>query len=432
MLERITVFSSIKSFVSSEFLPNFWFLIKWLVIASVIGFLAGSASAFFLVSLDWVTNYREANSWIITLLPLAGLLIGWTYYKYGASVSKGNNQLLEEFYQPKETIPLRMAPLVLFGTLATHLFGGSAGREGTAVQMGGAIADQFSKWFTLTNEDRKILITIGVAAGFSSVFGTPLAGAVFALEWLIVGRIRYEAILPAFIGAYVADFACAEFWQVHHTQYAITEVPAISMVNLFWLIPAGILFGLAGRLFAKACHLWGDLFQKYISYPPLRPVIGGVLVALIVWASGTTKYIGLGVPTIVDAFEQTLPWYDSLAKIFMTSLTLGAGFKGGEVTPLFFTGATLGNALSMLIPLPMSLLAGVGFVAVFAGATNTPLACTLMGLELFGTEAGIFIGIGCVLAYLFSGHAGIYNSQIIGSPKSSKQAYQKGKNIGEL
>lgn len=426
------MFSSIKSFVSSEFLPNFWFLIKWLVIASVIGFLAGSASAFFLVSLDWVTNYREANSWIITLLPLAGLLIGWTYYKYGASVSKGNNQLLEEFYQPKETIPLRMAPLVLFGTLATHLFGGSAGREGTAVQMGGAIADQFSKWFTLTNEDRKILITIGVAAGFSSVFGTPLAGAVFALEWLIVGRIRYEAILPAFIGAYVADFACAEFWQVHHTQYAITEVPAISMVNLFWLIPAGILFGLAGRLFAKACHLWGDLFQKYISYPPLRPVIGGVLVALIVWASGTTKYIGLGVPTIVDAFEQTLPWYDSLAKIFMTSLTLGAGFKGGEVTPLFFTGATLGNALSMLIPLPMSLLAGVGFVAVFAGATNTPLACTLMGLELFGTEAGIFIGIGCVLAYLFSGHAGIYNSQIIGSPKSSKQAYQKGKNIGEL
>lgn len=432
MLERLPVFSSIKSFVSSEFLPNFWFLIKWLVIASVIGFLAGSASAFFLVSLDWVTNYREANSWIIALLPLAGLLIGWTYYKYGASVSKGNNQLLEEFYQPKETIPLRMAPLVLFGTLATHLFGGSAGREGTAVQMGGAIADQFSKWFTLTNEDRKILITIGVAAGFSSVFGTPLAGAVFALEWLIVGRIRYEAILPAFIGAYVADFACAEFWQVHHTQYAITEVPAISMVNLFWLIPSGILFGLAGRLFAKACHLWGDLFQKYISYPPLRPVIGGVLVALIVWASGTTKYIGLGVPTIVDAFEQTLPWYDSLAKIFMTSLTLGAGFKGGEVTPLFFTGATLGNALSMLIPLPMSLLAGIGFVAVFAGATNTPLACTLMGLELFGTEAGIFIGIGCVLAYLFSGHAGIYNSQIIGSPKSSKQAYQKGKNIGEL
>ncbi|UJP66105.1 voltage-gated chloride channel family protein [Mongoliitalea daihaiensis] len=431
MLERKKVLSPIRSFVFTEFLPNFRFLLKWLLIASVVGFVAGSASAFFLVSLEWVTNYREAHVWIIAFLPISGLLIGWSYYRFGASVSKGNNQLLEEFYQPTQTIPLRMAPLVLFGTLATHLFGGSAGREGTAVQMGGAIADQLNKWFTLTKEDRKILITIGVAAGFSSVFGTPLAGAVFALEWLIVGRIRYEAILPAFIGAYVADYACAEFWQVHHTQYAITEVPAISMVNFLWLIPAGILFGLAGRLFAKACHLWGDVFQKYISYPPLRPVVGGVLVALIVWASGTTKYIGLGVPTIVDAFEQTLPWYDSLAKIFMTSLTLGAGFKGGEVTPLFFTGATLGNALSMIIPLPMSLLAGVGFVAVFSGATNTPLACTLMGLELFGTEAGIFIGLGCVLAYLFSGHAGIYNSQMIGSPKNLKQAERKGRRIGE-
>lgn len=431
MLEKENIKSTINYFVKIEFLPNIWFLLKWLFIASLVGFLAGSASAFFLVSLEWVTNYREAHIWIITMLPIAGLLIGWTYYKYGASVSKGNNQFLEEFYQPTQTIPLRMALLVLFGTLATHLFGGSAGREGTAVQMGGAIADQFTKWFTLSKEDRKILITIGVAAGFSSVFGTPLAGAVFALEWLIVGRIRYEAILPAFIGAYVADYVCAEFWHVHHTQYAITEVPAISMVNLLWLIPAGILFGLAGRLFAKACHWWGDVFKKNISYPPLRPVVGGVLVALIVWASGTTKYIGLGVPTIVDAFEQSLPWYDSLAKIFMTSLTLGAGFKGGEVTPLFFTGATLGNALSMAIPLPMSLLAGVGFVAVFAGATNTPLACTLMGLELFGTEAGIFIGLGCVLAYLFSGHAGIYNSQMIGSPKNLKQAERKGKRIGE-
>jgi H+/Cl- antiporter ClcA len=431
MLERKKVLSPIKSFVFTEFLPNFRFLLKWLLIASVVGFVAGSASALFLVSLEWVTNYREAHVWIIAFLPISGLLIGWSYYRFGASVSKGNNQLLEEFYQPTQTIPLRMAPLVLFGTLATHLFGGSAGREGTAVQMGGAIADQLNKWFTLTKEDRKILITIGVAAGFSSVFGTPLAGAVFALEWLIVGRIRYEAILPAFIGAFVADYACAEFWQVYHTQYVITEVPAISMVNLLWLIPAGILFGLAGRLFAKACHLWGDVFQKYISYPPLRPVVGGVLVALIVWASGTTKYIGLGVPTIVDAFEQTLPWYDSLAKIFMTSLTLGAGFKGGEVTPLFFTGATLGNALSLAIPLPMSLLAGVGFVAVFSGATNTPLACTLMGLELFGTEAGIFIGLGCVLAYLFSGHSGIYNSQMIGSPKNLKQAERKGKRIGE-
>ena len=196
---------NIKEFTKEEFFPSFQFTIKWLLIATLIGILAGSASAGFLVSLYWVTEYREANLWIIALLPLGGLLIGWTYHQYGQNVVKGNNQLLEEFYNPQETIPLRMAPLVLFGTLATHLFGGSAGREGTAVQMGGAIADQFTKWFRLKKEDRRILITVGVAAGFASVFGTPLAGAVFALEWLVIGRIRYEAILPAFIGAFVAQ-----------------------------------------------------------------------------------------------------------------------------------------------------------------------------------------------------------------------------------
>ncbi|WP_439647565.1 voltage-gated chloride channel family protein [Belliella alkalica] len=410
----------IKEFTRQEFFPSIQFTAKWLVLASLIGLLAGSASAGFLVSLHWVTEYREDNMWIIALLPLGGLLIGWAYHQYGQDVVKGNNQLLEEFYNPQKTIPLRMAPLVLFGTLATHLFGGSAGREGTAVQMGGAIADQFTKWFKLTKEDRRIIITIGVAAGFSSVFGTPLAGAVFALEWLVIGRVRYESILPAFIAAFVAHYACAEFWQVHHTEYEIPFVPKVDLINLMLIIPAGICFGLAGRLFAKATHFWSEVFKKYISYPPLRPVIGGVMVALIVFAMGTTKYIGLGVPTIVNAFSEDLPWYDFLAKIGMTSLTLGAGFKGGEVTPLFYTGATLGNALAYLIPLPVALLAGMGFVSVFSGATNTPLACTLMGIELFGAESGIFIGVACVTAYVFSGHSGIYNSQLIGSSIGKK------------
>ncbi|WP_394330353.1 chloride channel protein [Nitritalea halalkaliphila] len=314
-------------FLKEEMFPQLAFTLKWGLLASIIAFMAGSASAFFLVALDWVGEVREANPQIIWALPLAGLLIGYSYHRYGQEVVKGNNQLLDEFYRPAQTIPLRMAPLVLAGTLATHLFGGSAGREGTAVQMGGALSDQFSKWFPWVAEDRRILITIGVAAGFASVFGTPLAGAVFALEWLIIGRIRYEAILPAFVAAYVADYTCAEFWHVHHTPYSMGEIPDMNLTVLLWLLPAGIAFGLAGRLFAKATHFWSALFKR-ISYPPLRPVIGGLLVAIIVFVSGTTKYIGLGVPTIVEAFETPLPWYDFLAKIGMTSLTLGAGFKG--------------------------------------------------------------------------------------------------------
>jgi len=405
--------------------------LKWLFFALLVGVLAGSASAFFLVSLDWATNFRETHLWVIALLPVGGFMIGWLYHRYGQRVAGGNNLIIDEFHAPRRVIPFRMAPLVLLGTIATHFFGGSAGREGTAVQIGAAIADQFTRFFELKARDRRLLLVMGISAGFASVFGTPLAGAVFALEVLILGRMRYEAILPAFFAAVISDYVC-HAWQVAHTHYAIPTVPPMNPQNFFWTIVAGICFGLTALLFSKMAHLWQNLFKNYISYAPLRPVAGGVVIALAVWASGTTKYIGLGVPTILAAFADDLPFYDFFVKILTTTFTLGAGFKGGEVTPLFFVGATLGNALSKLVPLPMALLAGMGFVGVFAGATNTPIACTLMGIELFGTESGVFIALACVVAYLFSGHTGIYGSQIIGSVKHGLHLRKKSRKIGEL
>ncbi|OIQ21167.1 MAG: chloride channel protein [Flavobacterium sp. MedPE-SWcel] len=407
------------------------YLIKWLVLALIIGACIGSVTAFFLTSLDWATNWRENHLWIIALLPIGGLAIGLMYHYWGETVVKGNNQLLEEFHSPKKIIPLRMAPLVLLGTIITHFFGGSAGREGTAVQMGGAIADQFTKLFKLKNRDRKIILIMGISAGFAAVFGTPLAGAIFALEVLVLGRVRYEAILPSFLVAVIANYVC-ELWNVSHTHYAIPTIPEMDIPNLFWTITAGILFGLVALLFSKTTHTFGNLFKNTISYPPLRPFIGGIFIALIVWGLGTTKYIGLGVPTIVDAFNGELPQYDFIIKLLLTAFTLGAGFKGGEVTPLFFIGATLGNALFFFVPLPIALLAGMGFVAVFSGATNTPIACTFMGIELFGVESGLYIGIACMVAYLFSGHTGIYSSQIIGSPKHLLYGRTKGKHLNQL
>lgn len=407
------------------------FIIKWLLLSVIVGTLAGSASAFFLVSLEWATNWREANTWVIWLLPAGGLLIGLSYHYFGQDVVRGNNQLLDEFHNPQKVIPLKMAPLVLFGTIATHFFGGSAGREGTAVQMGGAIADQFTKVFRLRPRDRKILLIIGISAGFASVFGTPLAGAVFSLEVLLIGRMRYEAIYPAFLTALIADYVC-HWWEVAHTQYLVPVVPDMRPDLLLWAIAAGIFFGLAAWIFSKSTHFFGALFSKKISYPPLRPVLGGIVIAVIVYAIGTTKYIGLGIPVIVSAFSEELPFYDFLVKTVFTAFTLGAGFKGGEVTPLFFVGATLGNTLAYFMPLPVALLAGMGFVAVFAGATNTPIACTLMGIELFGMECGVFVGIACVTAYLFSGHSGIYSAQIVGSPKSLLYGRNKGKKLAEI
>jgi H+/Cl- antiporter ClcA len=420
-----------EALLSFEQIPPLLYLSKWLLICLTLSVIVGSISAFFLWSLDWVTNWRESHVWIIAFLPVGGLFIGLSYHLYGSSVVKGNNLLVEEFHSPKKIIPLRMAPLVLFGTIATHLFGGSAGREGTAVQIGGAIADRFTKVLKLSERDRRIVLIAGISAGFASVFGTPLAGAIFALEVLVLGRIRLDAIIPSFMAAILADYFCT-VWGITHTQYHITNVAAMTPVNLLWCLFAGIIFGLVAMLFSKSTHFWGSLFKSKIKYPPLRPVIGGALLALVVYLMGTTKYIGLGVPTIVDAFSIDMKSYDFLLKVLFTSFTLGAGFKGGEVTPLFFIGATLGNVLIWFIPLPMSLLAGMGFVAVFAGATNTPIACTIMGIELFGIESGIFIALACATAYLFSGHTGIYSSQIIERPKLNSLANEKGLSLSEI
>lgn len=414
--------------IKVEQIPLLFYLFKWIIITSIAGALIGSASALLLISLDLVTDYRESHLWIIALLPIAGLLIGLMYHYFGSSVAKGNNYLIDEIHTPKDIIPFKMAPLIYIGTVMTHLFGGSAGREGTAVQMGGAIADQFSRIFKLKQRDHKIMIIVGISAGFASVFGTPLAGAVFALEVIIVGRMRYEAILPSFLAAVFAHLSC-HLWGVAHTHYNIPFVPELSVVNILLVIAVGILFGLTAMLFSRSVHFWSKLAKNKIKYAPLRPFIGGAIIALAVWAVGTTKYIGLGVPTIVDSFSVQQDWYDFLAKILFTIFTIGVGFKGGEVTPLFFVGATLGSALFGIIPLPMALLAGLGFVAVFAGATNTPIACTLMGIELFGAESGIYIGIACVVSYLFSGHTGIYGSQIVGSPKHLIYGKIKGKHI---
>lgn len=385
-------------------------LLKWTAICIIAGVSIGTAAALFLTSLDFVTNWRESHLWIIYSLPVIGFMIGALYYYVGDDAKKGNNLLLEEHNNPATKIPFKLAPLVFIGTILTHLAGGSAGREGTAVQMGGAIADQFTGVFKFNDTQRKTVLILGISAGFAAVFGTPLAGAIFALEIMLFKNIRIADIIPSIAAAYIAHFTCLA-WHIHHTSYSISMVPNLNAITIVSTFLAGLFFGLTALLFSRTNEVWGWIFSK-IKYEPLRPFVGGIIIVAAITLLGTTKYIGLGIPTITEAFNNPSGHYDFIIKLLLTTFTLSAGFKGGEVTPLFFIGATLGNILILFIPIPMALLAGMGFVAVFAGATHCALASIALGFEMFGMGAGMYIGLASIVAYFSSGSKGIYSAQL--------------------
>jgi len=327
--------------------------------------------------------------------------------------------------------------LVFIGTVLTHLFGGSAGREGTAVQMGASISDQLSKIFTFSKRGRNYLLVSGVAAGFASVFGTPLAGIVFSIEMSVVGKTKYDAIIPAVLSAYAANYV-THLWHIPHTHYEILSHSELNFQTFGWIILASLFFGIAGMMFSKMVKFFTTNLSKFTKDAAVRAFIGGVLIICLclglklIGFSQVSRYLGLGVNVIQEAFVQPVLPYDFALKLLFTTITLGAGYKGGEVTPLFFIGATLGNVLSFFIPLPFDLLAAVGFVAVFAAAANTPFACIFMGIELFGSEHMEFIAIGCLLAFFLSGHNSIYKAQLLATIKSPKYVRDIHKKIGDL
>lgn len=396
------------------------YLVKWIALGTSVGILGGSASALFLVSLDLATAERLAQPWLLYLLPLGGCFIALFYQYFGKGCEGGNNLVLEEIHKPTAGVSGRLAPVILLATIITHLFGGSAGREGTAVQMGGGLAGLLARRLGLDQLHTRILLMAGISAGFGSVFGTPLAGMVFGMEVLAVGRIRFEGLVPCLVASVVGDWTCT-LWGVHHTHYAVHGVPNADGLLLLKILFAAFCFGMVSLLFAEVTAGFHWLFARLVPWGLGRPVLGGLMIIGLTEALGTRDYLGLGVPMIVQSFlPEGVPTWAFAWKLLFTAVTLSSGFKGGEVTPLFFIGAALGCTLGTVLGVPPPFMAALGFVAVFAGAANTPLACTLMGMELFGTSYGVFLAIACCFSYIWSGHRGIYLSQVIDTPKADE------------
>lgn len=368
------------------------------VLSALVGILAGAASALFLFFLDYVTQLRLHHAGIIGFLPVAGFLIGWVYQHYGGRSERGSALVIDEIINPSERIPLRMAPMVFLSTLLTHLFGGSAGREGTAVQMGASLSDQIARSYHVTSQERKALLMAGAGAGFGSAVGAPWAGVVFGMEMIRRGKFQITAFWQCLIASWAA-WGITHILEVSHTVYPAPHYFGYSIKGFGSIALASVFFGLLAWGFSKSTRHVQHLFKQNISSPPLRPLIGGLfLVALYAW-EGSYRYAGLGIPIIQESLYQAGELRDVFFKFIFTVLTLGAGFKGGEFIPLVFMGTALGSALSEWLPISSGLVGAVGFAAVFGAASNTPLACTIMAIELFGFPIAPYALVGCFISH---------------------------------
>lgn len=385
---------------------------KWLIIAVVVGIAVGVTGAFFGRALNFATSFRTEHSWLIYLLPLAGLALMFVYRHIGLAEDKGTNTIIFAARSESE-VKFRVAPAIFLATFVTHLFGGSAGREGAALQMGGALAAPLGKLLRFNEHDRAILIMCGMSAGFGALFGTPVAAAVFAVEVTIVAAAQYSALVPCMLSSMIAVIT-AKLLGAHAESFAVAGVPEIAAENIFQLggaILIGIAAAVVSVLFCKAMEGTHHLYEKYIKNPYLRIAAGGAMVALLTFLLRTNDYNGAGMNVIERALEGEAEPLAFLIKIIFTALTLSCGFKGGEIVPSFFVGATMGCVLGGLIGLDPSFGAAVGMIAVFCGVTNCPFASIVLGVEMFGLEGIGYYALAITISYMLSGYTGLYSAQ---------------------
>ncbi len=385
--------------------------LKWVLLSIVVGTVVGVTGSAFYYCLDWVTAFRHTNGWILFCLPLAGLLIVTLYHLLDMNNDGGTEFILASVRDARQ-LRLRTLPLIFVSTILTHLTGGSAGREGAALQIGGSIGGQLGQLLRLDKRDSRIITMAGMAAGFSALFGTPIGAAVFAMEVASVGIMHYSAIIPCFLSAFIANLV-ASFFGVHHAPFSVQGVPAITPLSLLQLLLLGILCALAAILFCYSMQIGGTLYAKVTQNRWLKVVLGGVLVIVLTLLLGTTNYNGAGIEIIYQAVDGTAVPYAFLLKILFTVFTLQSGYKGGEIVPAFFIGATFGCTVAPVLELSPSFGAAAGMIAVFCGVTNCPLTSILLAYELFSGVGIAPMTLTIAAAYMLSGYCGLYHEQLI-------------------
>lgn len=397
-----------KSKIAGENIREF---LRWIILAIITGLVVGAVGVLFVKGLGLANDFRNEHPQIILALPLAGLAIVFLYKICKYENDKGTNLVISTLHAESQ-IPLRMAPLIFVATITTHLFGGSAGREGAALQLGGSIGNQLGRWFHLDEDDTRLIVMCGMSAAFSAIFGTPLAAVIFAMEVSSIGIMQYSAFVPCMFASLVASsFATA--MSVHAEAFTIFEPVDFALVPALQIVVLGILCALISMIFCQVLHSSGHLFRKYFPNPYIRIVVASLIIIGLSALLQTTAYSGAGVNLIEEAFAGEAPTMAFFWKMIFTAITLGAGFKGGEIVPSFCIGATFGCLFGSLMGLSPSLCAAVAMVSVFCGVTNCPISSLLIGFELFGFGSMKFLLIGVAISYMLSGYTGLYSEQTI-------------------
>jgi len=397
--------------IAGSVLSHLVILLRWIVLSCIVGLLVGAVSVAFHYGVEAATELRLSYPWLLWFLPVGGIVIVFLYKICGIDEDRGTNLVLVAVRE-NEPMPLRTAPLIILSTIITHLVGGSSGREGAVLQIGASIASDIARRIKLSEHTCRIMVVCGMSAAFSALFGTPLTAAIFAMEVVHVGVIHYSAIVPSILSALVG-LEVARWFSVAPTAFAVSGIPVLEPLSLIKIIGLGILFAILSILFYQAMHFSSHLYQKYIKKPFLRIAVGGGLVILITLIVGSYDYNGAGMGVIAAAVSGTARPEAFALKILLTALTLGAGFKGGEIIPVFFTGATFGCVAGPFLGIPSSFSAALGLVSVFCGVTNCPITSIILAYELFGGMGLPFFALCCAVSYMLSGYGGLYSEQRI-------------------